>query len=102
MILVGVMRDLETIGAALTAAETGHLVFAREGQLLAVPFDEERLVATGPEVLDTAPEILLTSTSWEVLAVTTWNGQPVGDGRRGETARLLQDGFRELCEKEDS
>ena len=28
MILVGEMRDLETISAALTAAETGHLVFA--------------------------------------------------------------------------
>ncbi|MGH9060790.1 MAG: type IV pilus twitching motility protein PilT [Acidimicrobiales bacterium] len=27
VILVGEMRDLETIGAALTAAETGHLVF---------------------------------------------------------------------------
>lgn len=27
-ILVGEMRDLETIGAAITAAETGHLVFA--------------------------------------------------------------------------
>jgi len=28
VILVGEMRDLETIGAALTIAETGHLVFA--------------------------------------------------------------------------
>ena len=28
VILVGEMRDLETIGVALTAAETGHLVFA--------------------------------------------------------------------------
>ncbi len=28
VILVGEMRDLETIGAAVTAAETGHLVFA--------------------------------------------------------------------------
>ena len=28
MILVGEMRDLETIHTALTAAETGHLVFA--------------------------------------------------------------------------
>jgi len=28
VILIGEMRDLETIGAALTAAETGHLVFA--------------------------------------------------------------------------
>ena len=28
MILVGEMRDLETIQTALTAAETGHLVFA--------------------------------------------------------------------------
>src|SRR5690606_28398762 len=27
VILVGEMRDLETIGAAITAAETGHLVF---------------------------------------------------------------------------
>src|SRR5260370_23914710 len=28
VILVGEMRDLETIATALTAAETGHLVFA--------------------------------------------------------------------------
>ena len=28
VILVGEMRDLETVGAALTAAETGHLVLA--------------------------------------------------------------------------
>ncbi len=28
MILVGEMRDLETMEAAITAAETGHLVFA--------------------------------------------------------------------------
>src|SRR5437879_9055906 len=28
IILVGEMRDLETISTALTAAETGHLVFA--------------------------------------------------------------------------
>jgi len=28
VILIGEMRDLETISAALTAAETGHLVFA--------------------------------------------------------------------------
>jgi len=27
VILIGEMRDLETIGAAITAAETGHLVF---------------------------------------------------------------------------
>ena len=28
MILVGEMRDLETISVAITAAETGHLVFS--------------------------------------------------------------------------
>src|SRR5581483_8451007 len=28
VILVGEMRDLETIGAAITSAETGHMVFA--------------------------------------------------------------------------
>jgi len=27
VILIGEMRDLETVGAAVTAAETGHLVF---------------------------------------------------------------------------
>jgi twitching motility protein PilT len=27
VVLVGEMRDLETIDAAITAAETGHLVF---------------------------------------------------------------------------
>jgi twitching motility protein PilT len=30
VILVGEMRDLETIGTAITAAETGHLVFATQ------------------------------------------------------------------------
>jgi twitching motility protein PilT len=28
ILLIGEMRDTETIGLALTAAETGHLVFA--------------------------------------------------------------------------
>jgi twitching motility protein PilT len=34
MVLVGEMRDYETIAAALTVAETGHLVLARFTQTL--------------------------------------------------------------------
>ncbi len=43
-----------------------------------------------------ASEIMLTSTSWEVLSVTRYNGAIVGDGRRGEISRLLHTGLRRL------
>ena len=44
VILVGEMRDLETISLALTAAETGHLVYvATDGTVRAAPFARDRL-----------------------------------------------------------
>ena len=49
-----------------------------------------------PEALIDAREIMLTSTSWEVLSVTRYNGSMVGDGRQGEVARALREGLRRL------
>jgi branched-chain amino acid aminotransferase len=51
-----------------------------------------REVAAGPERLDQAEEILLTSTSLDVLAISSWEGRPVGRGQRGPVAR-------ELCQR---
>ncbi len=47
-------------------------------------------VEAPPMCLLDAREIMLTSTSWEVLSVTTYNGVTVGDGRQGEAARCLE------------
>jgi branched-chain amino acid aminotransferase len=58
-----------------------------------------REVEARPEELDAAREIFLTSTSWEVLGVTTWNGSPVGDGREGARARSLRAALRRLYDE---
>jgi branched-chain amino acid aminotransferase len=57
-------------------------------------------VAARQAELEEAGEIFLTSTKLEVMAVTTLDGQPVGDGRRGETTRRLHDQLRRLFEVE--
>jgi branched-chain amino acid aminotransferase len=49
-----------------------------------------------PEALVDAREIMLTSTSWEVLSITRYNGSVVGDGRQGDVARALREGLRRL------
>lgn len=46
--------------------------------------------------LNDAEEIFLTSTTWEVLAVTRWNGNRVGSGRAGSLALRLRQGLRAL------
>ena len=46
----GERRLLIEGGSDARYVPTGHLVFARKGRLLAVPFDLERLEVTGPEV----------------------------------------------------
>ena len=38
---------------------------------------------------DKAAEVFLTSTSFDVLGVTRWDGRPVGDGRVGPVTRAL-------------
>lgn len=47
-------------------------------------------VEEGPDALDDAREIFLTSTSWEALSVSRWNGKPVGEGKGGRVARGLR------------
>jgi serine/threonine-protein kinase len=46
----GQRRVLVTGGMAPSYTASGHLVYGRQGALLAVPFDLERLVTTGPPV----------------------------------------------------
>ncbi len=58
-----------------------------------------REVVVEPPWLDSASEMFLTSTGWEVLPVTRWNGRVVGTGRRGEIARELRARLRALYPK---
>ena len=48
VILVGEMRDLDTISTAITAAETGHLVFSTLHTIGAVPTTIERIIDVFP------------------------------------------------------
>jgi twitching motility protein PilT len=61
VILVGEMRDMETIGTALTAAETGHLVFAtlhtQDAPQTVVPTADERGRCVAAEVLVPTPGV---------------------------------------------
>ncbi|MDR1578150.1 MAG: aminotransferase class IV [Deltaproteobacteria bacterium] len=41
------------------------------------------------EMIDQAQEIFFTGTTFDLLAVTTWDGKPVGDGQVGPVAREL-------------
>jgi branched-chain amino acid aminotransferase len=45
-------------------------------------------------------EAFVTSVSREVLPVVRIDGQPIGDGRPGETTRALREGFRALVQRE--
>ena len=49
-LVTGERKLLLENGSDARYVSTGHLVFAREGQLMAVPFDLGRLEVTGPEV----------------------------------------------------
>ncbi|MDR2142598.1 MAG: aminotransferase class IV [Deltaproteobacteria bacterium] len=44
---------------------------------------------TKEEVKSQAQEIFLTGTTFDILAITSWDGSPVGDGRVGPIAREL-------------
>lgn len=58
-----------------------------------------REVSAPPGELDSAREIFVTSTSWEVMSVTAYNGALVGDGREGTLARDLRAALRRLYEE---
>ena len=60
VILVGELRDLETISTALTAAETGHLVFGTLHTTTAASTVDrviERVAAVRPEILSGADRV---------------------------------------------
>ena len=44
-------RVLDQRGTSARYVSSGHLVYARSGTIFAVPFDVDRLMAMGPEVL---------------------------------------------------
>jgi len=67
VILVGELRDLETMATALTAAETGHLVFATLHTQTA-PQSIERMIDVFPSHQQTQVRVQLASTIQGVLS----------------------------------
>ena len=83
MILVGEMRDLETIATALTAAETGHLVFATL-HTQSAPQTIDRVIDAFPAAQQGQVRVQLAAT---LQGVVTQNLVPTADGL-GRTAAL--------------
>jgi twitching motility protein PilT len=77
VILVGEMRDLETISTALTAAETGHLVFATL-HTQSAPTTIDRIIDVFPAEQQDQVRIQLAST---LQGVVTQTLVPTADGR---------------------
>ncbi len=83
VILVGEMRDLETIGTALTAAETGHLVFATL-HTQSAPQTIDRIIDVFPAEQQDQVRVQLSGT---LQGIVTQNLVPTADGR-GRVAAL--------------
>src|SRR3954465_11870007 len=83
VILLGEMRDLETIGTALTAAETGHLVFATLHTQRA-PGTIDRIIDAFPAAQQDQVRIQLAAT---LEGVVTQALLPTADGQ-GRVAAL--------------
>ena len=77
VILVGELRDLETIQMALTAAETGHLVFATL-HTQSAPQTVDRMVDVFPPEQQDQVRTMLAST---LKAVVTQQLLPTADGK---------------------
>src|SRR6266567_6972812 len=83
IILVGEMRDLETISTALTAAETGHLVFATL-HTQSAPSTIDRIIDVFPSEQQGQVRVQLAST---LQGIVTQNLIPTADGH-GRVAAL--------------
>ena len=83
VILVGEMRDLETISTALTAAETGHLVFATL-HTQSAPQTIDRIIDVFPAAQQAQVRVQLAGT---LQGIVTQNLVPTADGR-GRMAAL--------------
>ena len=80
----GVRKDLLRGSASARYVATGHLVYARDAELFAMPFDLERLETTGAQVrvatgvnegTDGAPEYAF-SRSGDLVHASGWSGGP--------------------------
>ena len=83
MILVGEMRDLETISTALTAAETGHLVFATL-HTQSAPSTIDRIIDVFPAEQQEQVRIMIASS---LQGIVTQTLLPTADGM-GRVAAL--------------
>jgi len=83
VILVGEMRDLETISTALTAAETGHLVFGTL-HTQSAPSTIDRIIDVFPPAQQEQVRIMIANS---LQAVVTQNLMPTADGH-GRVAAL--------------
>jgi twitching motility protein PilT len=83
VILLGEMRDLETIGTAITAAETGHLVFATLHTQTA-PSTVDRIIDAFPGAQQDQVRVQLAAT---LVGVVTQALLPTADGT-GRVAAL--------------
>lgn len=83
VILLGEMRDLETIGTALTAAETGHLVFATLHTQDA-PSTVDRLIDVFPAAQQEQVRVQIAGT---LQGIVTQTLLPTADGK-GRVAAL--------------
>src|SRR5512134_2222120 len=83
VILLGEMRDLETIGTALTAAETGHLVFATLHTQDA-PSTVDRLIDVFPAAQQEQIRVQIAAT---LQGIVTQTLLPTADGK-GRVAAL--------------
>ena len=83
VILVGEMRDLETIGTALTAAETGHLVFGTL-HTQSAPGTIDRIIDVFPGEQQEQVRVQIAGT---LQGVVTQSLLPTADGR-GRVAAL--------------
>ncbi len=89
VILLGEMRDLETIGTALTAAETGHLVFATLHTQDA-PGTVDRLIDVFPSAQQEQVRVQIASTLQGVVTQTLLP-RADGAGRVAAVEILLPD-----------
>jgi twitching motility protein PilT len=79
VILLGEMRDLETIGTAITAAETGHLVFATL-HTQSAPSTVDRIIDAFPGTQQEQVRVQLAATLQGVCTQALLP-TPAGDGR---------------------
>lgn len=69
VILVGEMRDLETIGLAITAAETGHIVFGTL-HTMSAPKTVDRIIDSFPEEQQAQIRVMLSESLKAVISQT--------------------------------